>query len=112
MRGFVGNRPVNLDGEFGRPSVRRDPSSVAIGETGKAGKAFLKAIDGLAFDARVFAYWVTSNATGLLRKRVMTIVIALIRSWAEEYDSGMMDETTTNAKRLYDTVSLFRMEED
>jgi hypothetical protein len=82
-----------------------------IGEAGKAGKAFLKAIDRLSFDPNTFAYWIHCHGGKALRKRILQVVFAIIHTMADAYDSGDMDDETCNAKRLTDTMAVYGMEE-
>ncbi len=80
------------------------------GEDGKAGSAFLKAINSYTLDPDTFAYWVVSHGGKAIRKRLLQVIFSLIRTLAEAYDSGDMDDETCNAKRLTDTMALYRME--
>ncbi len=78
---------------------------------GRAAQSFLKGIDSIAFDSEVFAYILVSRGGKALRKRIMKMVFAIIRTLAATYDSGDMDDETCNAKRLTDTMALFQMEQ-
>jgi hypothetical protein len=94
------------------PSARPDRApSGRLDAAGKAGKAFVKALGSLSFDANLFAYYVVSHARGALRRRVMSVVFALVKTFADAYDHGDMDEDTMNAKRLTDTMALYHMED-
>ncbi|AVD99395.1 hypothetical protein SEA_BILLNYE_224 [Streptomyces phage BillNye] len=77
---------------------------------GRAAQSVLKGIDGLGFDSEIFAYILVSHGGKALRKRIMKVVFSIIRTLAETYDAGDMDDETCNAKRLTDTMELFRME--
>lgn len=85
-------------------------ASNSAGEAGTAGRAFLKAIDNLSFDPDTFAYWIYCHGGKTLRKRILQVVFAIIRTMADAYDSGDMDDETCNAKRLTDTMALYQME--
>jgi hypothetical protein len=78
---------------------------------GTTAKAFLNGIDGLSFDTNTFAYILVSHAGKALRKRILQIVFSIIRTLADCYDSGDMDDETCNAKRLTDTMAIYGMDQ-
>jgi len=112
MYGF-GNRNNGFNGAVRPGSNPTRPDSIPrqMDSTGKAGKALVKAMDSLTFDANIFAYYVVSQCRGILRKRLMAVVFAIIRSLSDHYDVGDMDDETMNAKRLMDTMALYGMDE-
>lgn len=107
--GFVGNTPITLNGSGG-PRTTMGGAPSRDGEAGKAGKAFLKGIDSLSFDPDIFAYWIVCHGGKVLRKRIMQVVFSILRTLAETYDAGDMDDETCNAKRLTDTMAIYHME--
>jgi len=107
--GFHGNTPFSFNRQAA-PGVTPDSSPRSGTEISKAGKAFVKALDSLSFDANIFAYYVVSHCRGVLRKRLMAVVFAFIRSLSERYDVGDMDDETMNAKRLMDTMATYGMD--
>lgn len=107
--GFNGNTPINF-GRRNEPSATPTRSPRSGDDTSKAGKAFVKAIGNLSFDTNAFAYYVVLTSRGALRKRLMQVVFAIIRSLSDHYDTGDMDDETMNAKRLMDTMALFGMD--
>ncbi|QIN94195.1 hypothetical protein PP459_gp038 [Streptomyces phage Wakanda] len=110
MNGFLGNTPFTTTGSNGIPPANPGRGPGQLDASGKAGKAFMKAMDSLSFDANIFAYYVVAQCRGILRKRLLQVVFAIIRSLADHYDSGDMDEETTNAKRLMDTMAVYGMD--
>lgn len=109
MFGFNGNAPASQNGN--QPSTVPGGGPGGMDSSGKAGKAFVKAIDSLSFDARVFAYYVVSVGGKALRKRILDVVFAIVRTLGDAYDSGDMDNETTQAKRLIDTMELYGMDD-
>jgi hypothetical protein len=109
MNGFVGNRPFTTNNRT-IPTTTPGRGPGQLDASGKAGKAFLKAIDTLSFDANIFAYYLVSQCRGILRKRLMAVVFAIIRSLCDNYDMGDIDDETMNAKRLMDTMALYGMD--
>jgi hypothetical protein len=108
--GFIGNTPINLNGSSS-PQTQLGGAPKRDGEAGKAGKAFLKALDTLSFDPDVFAYWIVCHGGKTLRKRILQVVFSIVRTLADCYDSGDMDDETCNAKRLTDTMAIYNMEQ-
>lgn len=110
---------VNL-GSGGQQGPRKRPvASAAEKDTaptsyrtteGKIARKLGEMLNVFAFDATTFAYMLKVEAGPALKRRVMDIVIALIKDYADDYDRGIAnDQASIDAKRLKDTLDQFKM---
>lgn len=77
----------------------------------KVAKALLKGIDGFSFDPAPFVR-VILNSPVVLRRRFLSLVVILIRLWAQKMDDNLWEDDTelnflVEAKRIQDALLPF-----
>lgn len=101
----------------GQWSGRQEPSATLGGASiasprsieGKAAKVFIDKTNVLVFDETIFAEMILAIGGQGMQPRVMEIVKALIRNLAREYDNGVINAATVEARRLMDTMENYNM---
>jgi hypothetical protein len=78
---------------------------------GKAATGFIKSIDSMMFDPVAFAYILISIAPESIHRRIMAVIRQIILSMADKYETGTMNQATTDAMRLRDTIRVYGMED-
>lgn len=103
--------------EGGIPDRRVAPSATyGGGVTGytaeaKAAEKLVAILDRMSFNTIAFAHGLVSTVGfGPLRRRVLDVAIAIIRTYAIQWESGVsQDEVARDAMRLKDTLDQFKM---
>jgi len=79
------------------------------GVTGKAASKFAEMIGHADFNPVVFGYAATNGQSAAMQDVMMSAMIGVINSLAAQYDAGIINDATMNAKRLKDTVEVYDM---
>jgi hypothetical protein len=106
-----GNQPNGHHGSAPNPGVRwtESPSAYRTHE-GKAAEKVIALLNTMAFDVTVFAHHLVSSGGNQFRKRILGIAIAIIKTYAIQYETGLyQDEVARDAMRLKDTCDQFKM---
>lgn len=69
----------------------------------------LEGVSRLDFDVVLFARGLMVNANPAQRDRIAQLMIALVDAGSDLYDTGVMEQGTTQAKRLRETADLYQM---
>lgn len=98
-------------GENGGSTVRLGGQSVTSprGPAGKFAKQFVEKTSPITFNATEFAMVVNAIGGRQMQPRVMEIVKALITDLAMQYDAGIVNSATADAKRLRDSIEQWNM---
>jgi hypothetical protein len=85
------------------------PTSYSNAE-GKAAEKVVSLLDKMSFDTTLFAHHLVSSGGNGLRKRILAIAIAVIKTYAIQYEHGLyQDDVAIQAMRLKDTCDQFKM---
>lgn len=106
----------NFDG--GMYQHRVEPSATISGQgmsairstEGKVARMFIEKTNLMYFDADTFAEIALVLGGQPMQPRLMAIVKALIRNLAQDYDLGVVNDATIEAKRLMDTMEHYKMQ--
>lgn len=103
---FQGGMHKDID-----PSVNYDnPPTTRSTAEGKAAEKVVGLLDKMSFNETIFAHHLVSAGGPGFRRRILGIAIAIIKTYAIEYENGLyQDDVAVNAMRLKDTCDQFKM---
>lgn len=76
---------------------------------GKVARAFVDKTNVLVFNSELFARMVMAYGGQGMQDRTLDIAKAFIRALADQYDVGIVNDATVDAKRLLDTMAVYKM---
>jgi hypothetical protein len=77
---------------------------------GKTANKFIAGIECISFNPIAFGYILVNAAPRVLHDRIMAAAKSIITSMADQYDAGVCNDATMDAKRLQDTMNLYGMD--
>lgn len=76
---------------------------------GRLAKRIAECLANVTFNPAIFAYILTT-ANQSLHKQIMSLAKNIILAMADRYEAGVIDDSTTDAMRLRDTMNLYDMQ--
>lgn len=77
---------------------------------GKAAEKVVGLFDKMSFDATRFAHHLVSSGGPGMRRRILDVAIAIVKTYALQWETGVsQDEVARDAMRLKDTLDQFKM---
>lgn len=102
---FQGSSHKNID-----PGVTWTSLPRGTTQESKAADKVVNLLDKMSFDETSFAHNLVSTAGNNLRRRVLDIAIAIIKTYAIQWEVGLyQDDVARDAMRLKDTCDQFKM---